>query len=189
MCLLSLPKASEEARSNLPPPLRKRLGKILTDHAGAIVHGRASVVRERRGDGRPYWRLYLETGSGRHRQRRRVYIGREGGRELRKAVRRLHRAYWSPWGSLRGFLAALAKDTAREARDTRQAARAGREAILAQTYRHSHGRAVRARRDVPAAQRYQAEYRTLSRKLLEAATWPGITEGQYGALRKAADRR
>ncbi|MHC5035602.1 MAG: hypothetical protein ACYTFZ_11265 [Planctomycetota bacterium] len=160
----------------MPPPLRKRLGKILTEHAEAIVHGRASVVQERRGDGRPFWRLYLETGSGPRRQRRRVYVGPEGGRELRKAVRCLRRAYWGPYGSSRGFLAALAKETAREA-------------ILAQTYRHSHGRTLRARRNVPATERYRAEYRTLSRRLLEAATWPGITEGDYVALRKAADRR
>ena len=61
-----------------------------------------------------------------------------------------------------------------------------RQAALALTHRHLHGRHVRAQRNVPAEDRYRAEFRHLSHKALEEATWPGITEDQYVALRKTA---
>ncbi len=44
-------KVSEESVLNLPPPLRKRLMKILSDHAKAILYQRASVVWEHREEG------------------------------------------------------------------------------------------------------------------------------------------
>ncbi len=44
-------KVSEEDILNVPPPLRKRLTKILTDHAEAILYQRASVVWEHREEG------------------------------------------------------------------------------------------------------------------------------------------
>ena len=78
---------------------------------------------------------------------------------------------------------------AQEARQARKAGRSAREAVLAQTHHHSHGRTVRARRDVPIMERYRAEYRHLSRRALEEATWPDITEDEYIALRRGADRR
>ena len=69
MCCSYLNRISERCFRNLPPPLRKRLEKILTDHEQAILYQRACVVRDRRGDGRPYWRLYLESGSNDERKR------------------------------------------------------------------------------------------------------------------------
>ena len=71
-------------------------------------------------------------------------------------------------------------------REARRAARGAHDAVLAQTHRHLHGRRVRASRAVRADERYRAEYRHLSRKALEAATWPGITEDEYVGLRSAA---
>jgi len=80
---------------NLPPPVRDRLTRIMTEHAESILNDdRVSLRRERRGDGRPYWRLYLESGSGEERERRRVYVGPEGGPELRAAIIRFRRACW-----------------------------------------------------------------------------------------------
>ena len=76
---------------------------------------------------------------------------------------------------------------AQEGREARKAARGAREAVLGQTYGHLHGRRVRRRRDVSAEQRYRAEYRHMSYKALEEATWPGITEEEYVRLRKAAE--
>ena len=130
-------------RQNLPPPLRERLRKILTDHSHDIVHDRASVVRERRGDGRPYWRLYLESGSGPERERKRVYVGPEGGPELRRAIREARRAYWLGCDSLSHFLRALRQildAEARQVQEARDAARNIREAALALGYRYRQGR-------------------------------------------------
>jgi hypothetical protein len=154
-----------------------------------ILHRRASVLRDSRGDGRRFWRLYLESGSGPYRQRDRIYVGPQGGPELREAVKELRMAFWGEYGNVGGLLAAAAKETAKQAREARKAARSAREAVLAQTFRRSHGRAVRNRRDVPAEQRHLAEYQHLSRKALEEATWAGITQEEYVALRKASDRR
>ena len=42
---------------------------------------------------------------------------------------------------------------------------------------------------MPIMERYRAEYRHLSRRALEEATWPDITEDEYIALRRGADRR
>ena len=141
------------------------------------------MVRDRRGDGRPFWRLYLETGSRPWRTRQRVYVGPEGGPELREAIDGLRRAEFLGCANLREFLQRLRREFAAEGRELRKLARQNRQAVLAQTHRHLHGRTVRARRDVPREERYRAEYRHLSRKALEAATWPGITEGEYLALR------
>ena len=88
---------------------------ILTDHADAILFGRASVIRDRRGDGRPYWRLYLETGSGPNLHRQRVYVGPEGGLELRQAIGELRQAFWGSPGGPRGFLKAQTGQDAQEA--------------------------------------------------------------------------
>ena len=179
---------SEVNCPHLPPPLRAKLAAILTDHADAILSDRASVVHERRGDGRRYWRLYLESGSGECRQRRRVYVGPQGGEELRQAIAAMRRDFWGDYGGPNGFLRALAAEGADEAREARRAAREARQAALALTHRHLHGRRVRTRRNVSAVDRYRTEYRHLSRKALEAATWPGITEEQYITLRKTAER-
>ena len=135
--------SGEEKTSNLPPPLRKRLRKILTDHSHAIIHDRASVVRERRGDGRPYWRLYLESGSAQERERKRVYIGPEGGPELRQAIRQARQDYWLGCESLSDFLRALSKileNEARQIREARDAARNMRAAALALGCRYRQGR-------------------------------------------------
>jgi len=169
--------------------VRKRLRKILTDHVVEILHRRVSVVRDSRGDGRQFWRLYLESGSGPDRQRDRIYVGPEGGPELREAIKDVRMAFWGEYGNAGGLLAAATKETAKQAREARKAAHSAREAVLSQTFRHSHGRAVRNRRDVPSEQRYRAEYQHVSREALKEATWAGITQDQYVALRKAADRR
>ena len=76
----------------------------------------------------------------------------------------------------------------RTARDIRQAVRGAREALLAQTYRHSHGRSVRNRRDVPAEERYRAEHRHLSRKAPDRAAWPGITEDDYAKATRSGGK-
>ena len=150
------------------------------------------MVRERRGDGRPYWRLYLESGSAQERERKRVYIGPEGGPELRQAIGEARRDHWLGCDSLSDFLKALGKilgQGAQEAREARLAGRCLKALLLAQTHRYSHGRTVRNRRGVAAVDRYRAEYRHLSHRALEQATWPGITEEQYIALRRDASRR
>ena len=111
---------------NLPPPVRERLREILADHHHAIMHDRASVVRERRGDGRPYWRLYLESGSGPERERKRVYVGSEGGPELRRAILEARRDYWLGCDGPGDFIRAVEKileNKARQAREARDAAR------------------------------------------------------------------
>jgi len=41
-----------------------------------------------------------------------------------------------------------------------------------------------SRRKVPVEQRRRAEYRHLSRRALEEAIWPGVTEDEYVSLRR-----
>ena len=160
----------------------------MTEHAEGILHQRASVVRDRRGNGYPFWRLYIEAGSGEHRTRRRAYVGSQGGPELRTAIRQARRAFWGTYRDARGYQKAMREQIEQEGRQLRQAASSARVAALAQVGRHPHGRTVRACRGTPAVERYRAEYGTASRRLLEAATWPGITVAEYIALRRAADR-
>ena len=161
----------------------------MAEHAEGILHQRASVVKDRRGNGYPFWRLYLEGGSGQHRRRRRAYVGSQGGPELRTAIHQARRAFWGAYGNARGFQKAMSEQIEQESRELRQAAGSARAAGLAQVGRHPHGRTVRACRSIPAVERYRSEYRTASRRLLETATWPGITLTEYIALRRAADRR
>jgi len=75
-----------------------------------------------------------------------------------------------------------------EGRQLRKAASSARTAGLAQIGRHPHGGTVRTCRSIPAVERYRSEYRTASRRLMEAATWPGITLTEYIALRRVTDR-
>ena len=164
----------------MPLPLSTpRLSRILRDNAVDILSCRASVCRDRRGDGRHYWRLYLETGSGPTRTRRRVYVGATGGPELRRAIRKARRAAWGPSGRVGDFIKAARRREAASMAEARKAARAAREALLAQTYRRRHGRRVRQRRDVPARQRRRAEFRQYGREALEEAAWPGLTAEDY----------
>lgn len=105
--------------------------------------GDACGHRERRGDGRPYWRLYLESGSGQERERKRVYIGPEGGPELRQAIRQARRDYWLGCDGLSDFLRAVNQilhAEARQAQEARDAARNIRAAALALSYRYRPGR-------------------------------------------------
>ena len=174
---------SEEVFRNLPPQTRQRLNRILIEHVAAILTGRASVVRERRGNGYPFFRLYIESGSGHARRRQRVYVGSQGGPELRAAIKELRRVFWGPQGDAAAFLRAAWGQLGRGVKEARKSARGARDAVLSQVGRRMHGRSVRSRRDVPAVERYRAEYRTLSRALLEQETWPGITEEEYVGLR------
>lgn len=161
----------------------------MIEHAEGILHQRASVVKDCRGNGYPFWRLYLEDGSGQHRRRRRVYVGPQGGRELRTATRQACKAFWGSCRDARSFQKAMREQLEQEGRQLRQAAGSARAAGLAQVGLHPHGRTVRACRSIPAVERYRSEYRAASRRLLEAATWQGITVTEYIALRRAADRR
>ncbi len=161
----------------------------MAEHAEAILTRRASVVWERRSNGYPFWRLYLEVGSGSRRSRQRVYIGSEGGLQLREAIRQMHGAFWGEDGKCRMADRAAWRQAQQQARDARKAVREARVAALAQVGRRPHGRTVRARRDIPAIERYRAEFQTASRKWLEQATWPGITETAYVTLRRTADRQ
>ncbi|MGB2824987.1 MAG: hypothetical protein WBF17_28720 [Phycisphaerae bacterium] len=160
----------------------------MAEHLSAILTGRACVVREKRGNGYPYWRLYVEAGSGQGRTRLRVYVGTEGGPELRRAIRDARRAFWGQHGYAAGLRRDVIRELEREAKGTRGAARKARAIALSQVGRRLHGQVVRARRDIPAVGRYRAEYRSVSLKLLEEATWAGISETQYTALRRAVDR-
>lgn len=59
-----------------------------------------STPHERRSDGSRFWRLYVESGS-RHSGnlgRTRIYIGRQGGLELREAIRIMREAYFARLG-------------------------------------------------------------------------------------------
>ena len=180
---------SEKNWPKLPPQTCLRLNRIIRNHALEIVHMRSSVVLDQRGNGYPFWRLYLETGSGYCRRRRRVYVGKQGGKELRQTIRRLKKEFWGPCGGPRGFRKAMAHNLENGAVRTRRALRASQDTLLAQTFRHRHGRQIRAQRNVPAVKLYRAEYGHVSRKALEEATWPGITEAQYIKLRRVADHK
>jgi hypothetical protein len=175
---------SEKHFRNLPPPTKARLTEILTEHTDEILSCRASILQDRRGDGRMYWRLYLESSSGPDRWRQRHYIGTQGGLELRQAIRELREAFWGDCGGADGFMKALAAAGAKELRELRRAARKAHDSALGQILRYRHGQTVRCRRKVPVEQRCRAEYQHLSRKALEEATWPGVTEDEYVLLRR-----
>lgn len=98
-------------------------------------------------------------------------------------------AFWGEYGNGRRFRKTARHQAEQKAREARSVARRTRATVPAQVGRRPHGRTVRARRDMPAIERYRAEYRTVSRKLLEEAMWPGITETAYVALRRATDAR
>lgn len=74
----------------------------------------------------------------------------------------------------------------KELQELRRAAKKAHDSVLGQTHRYRHGRTVRCRRKVPVEQRCRAEYRHLSRRALEEATWPGVTEDEYVSLRRNA---
>jgi hypothetical protein len=67
---------SERFFKNLPPPVRQRLERIIREHGKRMLSDRYCVVHERRGDGRRYWRLYIEEYSGEERERTRAGAGR-----------------------------------------------------------------------------------------------------------------
>jgi len=98
-------------------------------------------------------------------------------------------AFWGEDGNSRRYGKAALHRLQQQARDVHKAVREARAAVLAQVGRHTHGRTVRARRDIPAVDRYRAEFQTASRTWLEQATWPGINEKAYIAFRRAANRR
>jgi len=186
--LVAKSREAQHPQKRKAGPVAKPTPKTAEEAHRAILHQRASVVKDRRGNGYPFWRLYLEGGSGQHRRRRRAYVGSQGGPELRKAIRQARRAFWGAYRDARGFQKAMREQLEQEGRQLRQAAGSARAAGLAQIGRHPHGRTVRACRSIPAVERYRSEYRTASRRLLEAATWQGITLTEYIALRRVADR-
>lgn len=180
---------SEKHFRNLPPPTKARLTNILTENIDEILYCRSSILRERRGDGRQYWRLYLESSSGPSRRRQRLYIGTQGGPELRQAIRELREALWVDYRGPGDFVKAEIADRTKELREARQAARKAHDSILGQTHRYRHGRTVRCRRNVSTEQRCRTEYRHLSRRALEVAFWPGVTEDEYVSLRRTMASR
>jgi len=106
----------EELFCDLPPRTQDRIWRILLDHgvppglekpkgleaewSSHLLTHRASVVLEARSDGSRFWRLYIESGSrySDSLERRRIYIGNEGGPQLREAIRLLRDAYFGPLG-------------------------------------------------------------------------------------------
>lgn len=93
--------------SHLPPRTQDRLWLIIGNHGlpptlerdggSELLMCRANVVAEKRRDGARFWRLYLESGS-RHRgrlRRKRIYIGKDGGPEIQRAITLLREVYFA----------------------------------------------------------------------------------------------